>query len=248
MLPVLNIGPLAVQVAGLILLIGIWVGLNRSEAFARRQGMDVERLNSLILYLLLAGILAARLGFVIQNFPVFIEHPLDAFSLSPQMLDLPSALAAMFLTGLIYGQRIRLEFWNTLDALTPAFAVLMMAVALMNLASGDGFGVPARLPWSIYLFDEWRHPTQVYDLIFAALIWRIVESSPPPIKLPAGIRFLSFMFLSAFGRIVVDAFRAEAVIAGLGGVRVTQVAALVWMILAGILMMKLSRSRKVEEG
>lgn len=245
MLPVLNVGPLAVQVPGLILLVGIWIGLNRTEAFARRQGIEVERISTLIFYALLAGILGARLGYIAQNVAAFRQQPFDAFSLSPQMLDLPSGLAAMVLTGLIYGQRKGLDLWRTLDALTPGLAVVMMAVALMNLASGDGFGLPAHLFWSIYLFGEWRHPTQIYDFALALLIWRVIDSRADDLTLPAGTRFLTFVALSAIARILVDAFRVENVVSGLGGVRITQVIALL-ILLASVQMIRVRRSTQVK--
>lgn len=246
MLPVLNVGPLAVQLPGLILLVGIWIGLNRTEAFARQRGLDVERISSLIFYALVAGILGARLGYVAQNVSAFRQQPLDMFSLSPQMLDLPAGLAAMVLTGLVYGQRKGLNLWQTLDALSPGLAVVMIAIALMNLASGDGFGLPARLFWSIYLFDEWRHPTQLYDFALTLLVWRVIEANARDTTLPDGTRFLTFVALSAAARILVDAFRVETVITGLGGVRVTQFVAFL-ILLASLYLIqtrKSSRERK----
>lgn len=229
MLPVLNVGPFAIQLPGLILLAGIWLGLNRSELFARQKGLDVEQINALVLYSLLGGLIGARLGYVAQNLAAFSQKPLDAMALSPQMLDGASGLAAMLLIGLILGQRKHLRLWQTLDALTPGLGVMMMSVALMNLASGSGFGIPARLPWSIYLFDEYRHPTQLYDFVLAVMIWKIVESNPRDITLPDGRRFLIFVSLSAFARIVVDVFRSDRALIGLGGLGIEQVAA--WFIL-----------------
>lgn len=229
MLPVLNVGPFAIQLPGLILLAGIWFGLNRSESYARRRGLDVEKINALILYSLLSGLVGARLGYVAQNLAAFSQKPLDSMALSPQMLDGASGLIAMLLIGLIYGQRKNLHLWQTLDALAPALGVIMMSVALMNLASGSGFGIPARLPWSIYLFDEYRHPTQLYDLGLAVVIWRIIESNPQDFTMPDGRRFLTFVSLSALARIVVDVFRSDRALIGLGSVGIEQVIA--WFIL-----------------
>ncbi|GAP11178.1 prolipoprotein diacylglyceryltransferase [Bellilinea caldifistulae] len=248
MLPVLNVGPLAIQLPGLILLAGIWIGLNRIEAAGRQRSMNVERLSWLVFYALLAGIFGARLGYVAQNLAAFIPRPLDVFSISAQMLDAPTGMAAMLLTGFIYGQRKRLDFWQVMDALTPGLAVILMALALMNLSSGNGFGVAARLPWSIYLFDEWRHPTQIYDFIFAFAIWRVIESNPRDAILPDGFRFLTFVVLSAAARITVDAFRSENVLSGFGGVRVTQMIALL-ILLGSLVVMRRRRSsyKEVEQ-
>ena len=245
MLPVLNVGPFAIQLPGLILLAGIWFGLNRSESFARRRGLDVEQINALILYSLLGGLVGARLGYIAQNLAAFSQKPLDALALSPQMLDGASGLVAMLLIGLIYGQRKHLHLWQTLDALTPALGVLMMSVALMNLASGSGFGIPARLPWSIYLFDEYRHPTQLYDFGMAVVIWRIVESRPGDFSLPDGKRFLMFVSLSAFARIAVDMFRSDRALIGLGGVGIEQLTA--WFILVAAVWL-MQRKKTIQTG
>ncbi len=245
MLPVLNVGPLAVQLPGLILLAGIWSGLNRVEAFARQRNMNAETISGLIFYALLAGILGARLGYVLQNMAVFAQRPLDALSLSPQMLDAAAGLATMLITGLIYGQRKRLNLWQTLDALSPGLAVVLMAVALMNLSSGNDFGVPARLPWSIYLFDDWRHPTQIYDFILAFGIWRLSESNPRDMTLLDGLRFLTTVALFATARILVDAFRVGDLLGGLGGVRLTQMIAFV-VLLVTLAIMRRRKSIQME--
>ncbi len=103
MLPIWNIGPLAIQIPGLILLAGIWIGLSRIEWFARHRKMRVEVISGLVFYTLLAGILGARLGYIAQNIGVFIQRPIDVLSLSPQMLDTSGGIIAMLLTGLYMG-------------------------------------------------------------------------------------------------------------------------------------------------
>jgi hypothetical protein len=45
-----------------------------------------------------------------------------------------------------------------LDALTPGLAVMMIALGLANLASGNAYGEPAQVPWSIFLWGEWQQP------------------------------------------------------------------------------------------
>ncbi|GIV66143.1 MAG: diacylglyceryl transferase [Bellilinea sp.] len=247
MLPIWNIGPLAIQIPGLILLAGIWIGLSRIEWFARHRKMRVEVISGLVFYTLLAGILGARLGYIAQNIGVFIQRPIDVLSLSPQMLDTSGGIIAMLLTGFVYGQRKGMALWPTLDVLTPGLAVLIMALAGMNLSSGNGFGVPARLPWSIYLFEDWRHPTQIYDLILGFAIWRVIESKPHDVSLPDGSRFLTLVALAAAAHIAVDAFRAENVMIGLGGVRSTQLIAFSILLVAVEMIRRRKTSQKEAE-
>jgi hypothetical protein len=71
------------------------------------------------------------------------------FSLNPSTLALAPGLLIGSSAMLIAGQRSKLPLWRTLDALTPGLAALSAAVGAAHLASGDAFGAPAQLPWSI---------------------------------------------------------------------------------------------------
>ena len=193
MLPVLQIGPLALQTSGLILLLGLWASLSLTEWFASRHqtqasGLNPNKLYNLALGVLAAGLVGARLSYVIRYPPAFIQSPLSIFSLNPGLLDPWGGFVAALVTGLIYGNRKGLSFWPTLDAFTPAFAVLALAVSLSHVASGQAFGVPADLPWAIELWGARRHPSQVYETIAAVLIlWAIWPGRirDPP-RQPAG--------------------------------------------------------------
>ncbi len=43
MLPVLQVGPAAIQMEGLILLLGLWIGLTLSEKFCNEEGNYLDR-------------------------------------------------------------------------------------------------------------------------------------------------------------------------------------------------------------
>ena len=62
MFPVLQIGPLALPVPGLALLIGVWIGLWLAEIEAARLGIGPETVYNLAFIGLVAGLLGARLA------------------------------------------------------------------------------------------------------------------------------------------------------------------------------------------
>ncbi|MDW8327452.1 MAG: prolipoprotein diacylglyceryl transferase, partial [Anaerolineales bacterium] len=169
MFPILQLGPLAFPVAPLTLLAGVWVALWVAEKEALRLGLDVERLNTLALVGLIAGVIGARLAYVARFPAVYAADPLSALSPNPITLSATEGVMIGLLAMVAYGAWRALPLRLTLDAFAPALAVLAAALALANLASGDAFGAPARLPWSIYLWDDYRHPTQAYVLIAALL-------------------------------------------------------------------------------
>jgi phosphatidylglycerol:prolipoprotein diacylglycerol transferase len=132
----------------------------------------------------------------------------------------------MILVGMIYGQRQKLPLWGTLDALTPLFATLAIGLHLSHLAAGTAFGNPTTLPWGIDLWNATRHPTQIYELIAALIIFGLLWFRKSDV--PAGILFLNFVALTAGARLFLEAFRGDSTLV-FGEFRLAQVVA--WFVL-----------------
>jgi prolipoprotein diacylglyceryltransferase len=225
MLPVLQIGPLAVQLPGLFLLAGVWLGTILIDKFAPRYDLSAEGLNRMVFYALIGGIVGARLGYALQTPSAYLEDPLSLFSLNTFTLSPPEGMLAGGLTALMFGRRQGLPVWLTLDALTPALALMMVAIALAHVASGDAFGSPVDLPWAIELWGARRHPTQLYELGAAVaillLLWKRSVPGPYP-----GWDFLTWTGLWALARVFLEAFRGDSHVI-LGSLRAAQVVGLI---------------------
>ncbi len=228
--PVLQIGPLALQFPGLLLLLGVWAAVLLAERRARREGVHSGTLSNLIFYALIAGLVGARLGHAVRFIQLYFENPLGLLALSPTTLSLPEGLLAAGLTGWIYHYRAGLPLWPTLDALTPGLAAVMIAIGLAHIASGDAFGSPADIPWAIQLWGARRHPTQIYETLAAALIFASTLRRPTPYPFP-GYTFLRFTALTAAARLFLEAFRGDSLLM-LGGIRTMQVVSLAALLLA----------------
>jgi len=162
---------------------------------------------------LIAGIIGARLSYVIQYSDVFIANPINIISLNAGLLDPLGGIAAALIVIMIYGQRIGLKFLPTMDALTPFFAVMAVAIGISHIASGAAFGQESDLPWAIWLWNAYRHPSQIYETIAALIILVIVWPSHRWWHdLPAGVYTLSFIALTAVARLFLEAFRADSVL------------------------------------
>jgi phosphatidylglycerol---prolipoprotein diacylglyceryl transferase len=233
MLPVLQIGPLALQTPGLILLAGIWLGLWLAERRAHRHGVEPSHLYNLALVALLSGLVGGRLFYVLFYPSAFAASPRSIFSLNPGLFDIWGAVLAGLMAAFIYGSRKKLTFWPTLDALTPGLAVMTIAVSLSNLASGNAFGAPTQLPWAIELWGAQRHPSQVYEAIAGLAILAVVLfRQRAVVSQRAGLSFLVFLALTAAARLFLEVFRGDSVLLP-NGWRVMQINA--WLLLAACL-------------
>lgn len=230
MLPVLQIGPVALPLPGLVLLVSLWVGLTLAERAAPRWGISGAVIYNLVFYVLIAGVVGARLGYVLSYPEIFIANPAGILSFSPELLDPWSGALAGLLAGVIYGRRQKLDLLPTLDALTPMAAVFMIGWSLSNAASGAAYGSPTSLPWGIELWGLSRHPVQIYAAVAAVAVLIILWPSPSRfVDCHAGWYFFAFLAFSAFNRLFLEAFRGDSFMLP-GGVRGMQV--LAWIILA----------------
>ncbi len=234
MFPIIQIGPVALQAPGLLLLISLWIGITLAEKSAKKNKISAEMLSNLILIALIAGIIGARIVYAARFPSAFLSSPLSLFSLNPGLLDISGGVVATIIGAFIYGQRKKMPLWNTLDALVPFFGMLAIGLATANLASGNAFGMETELPWGIELWGAKRHPTQIYtmlaSLVTLNLLWSPRQDAKSP-KGTAGKGFLSFIAVTAGYTLFLEAFRGDSALI-FGSIRLVQVIALIVMAIA----------------
>jgi len=225
MLPYLSIGPFLLPMAGLALLLGIWLGSWLVEKEAARLHIKSGLMNNLIFIGLIGGLIGARIAYAARFLDAFLANPLDLVALTPSTLSPGDGLIIGLLVSFIYGQRKSLHLRPALDAIAPGLAVFLVFLGVAHLLSGDAYGSPARVPWAVFLWGEYRHPTQVYEILLALGILLLVLKHP--LEEPGrGLNFWMTIALSAAAQIFLDAFRGDSLIWA-GGFRSVQVIGLV---------------------
>lgn len=230
MFPTLQLGSLSLQVPGLVMIAGLWLGLSLSERRAKKHTENPGYLYNLVFIALIAGFIGARLVYAITYQEAFSSNIINLLSLNPGLFDPFAGVLIGGAAALIYIYRKQLPIWSTMDILTPLFAVLAIAQGIANLAAGNAFGSPTDLPWGIYIWGAVRHPTQIYEIIFAVItlvVVLLIEKYPLG-KIP-GFTFLTFMTLSAGSRLFVEAFRGDSDLIG-NGIRSAQIIS--WLVMA----------------
>lgn len=240
MLPTLQLGPLAIQTPGLILLIGLWLGLTLAEKQGFKRGFDPGKMYNLSFIVIVVGILGGRIAYVLQYPQAFLASPLSIISLNVTLFNLWGGIGAAIIAALWYGQKERFPLWSTLDVFTPAFAVLAVAIGLAHLASGSAYGSPSDLPWAIELWGTRRHPTQIYETILACFgfgfsYWLLKKKNQMN-----GSVFLMFVAFTAASRLFLEAFRGDSQL--IGSIRLAQLAAWVLMVASVLILRQRQRA------
>lgn len=223
MFPIIKFGPRILQSQPLILLLAFWIGTSMTKRNAKRLGMDGEYTDNLIYLGLIAGLVGARFAYVLQYWSVYSRDFGAILALNLNTLSPVGGLIASLATMYWYARRKDIANRKLLDILTPGLVILAAGLALADLASGDGYGMPAQLPWSISLWGEWRHPVQLYDLLAVLVIAVVLRRLARPFD---GAHFGLFVILYAASRLFFEAFHGDSL--SFSGVRVVQF----WSLLA----------------
>src|SRR5574338_301699 len=86
MFPYLRLGPFLLQMHLLALLTGLWIGMSLIDRESKRLKLDSTLIGSLIFYSLIAGVIGARLGYVLEFPFLYSSRPRCLLALTPTTL------------------------------------------------------------------------------------------------------------------------------------------------------------------
>jgi phosphatidylglycerol:prolipoprotein diacylglycerol transferase len=230
MFPFLRIGPFLIQTPVLAVLAGLWMAMTLTEKEALRLRLNAAAISNMIFYGLFGGLIGARLIYAIQHLDIYLANPLNLFSLNTSTLNPFGGLIIGVVIAYLFSRRQKFLLRPTLDALAPGLAVFMITVGGANILSGNAYGSPTHLPWAIYLWGEYRHPTQVCETVAAFIVFIIWKTTSTESQ-SSGIRFLQVVSLSAGTRVFLEAFHGDSLILP-GGFRAAQVIGLIVIAIA----------------
>ena len=216
-----HIGPLTLHSYGLLLAIAFLAGLYVAGREAKRVGLDPARVTDLGVYVLIAGLLGAKLMLVVVDLPHFREQPSELWSIFQSGGVFYGGLLAAFPVAWWYTKKHRLPGWRTADVLAPGVVIGQAIGRLGCFAAGCCHGKATDVPWAVRFKDVYAartvgtpmdtalHPTQLYEslataLIFAFLLWLA------PRKKFQGQVVMAYVTLYAVARFTIEFWRGDS--------------------------------------
>jgi phosphatidylglycerol:prolipoprotein diacylglycerol transferase len=243
-----NIGPLTLPTYGVLLALAFLAGLWVVSLQAKRSGLDASRLTDLAVYVLIAGLVGAKVLLVIVEWRYYSAHPRDLFSVLQSGGVFFGGLLAAFPVAWWYVMHHGLDGWKTADVLAPGVAVGQAIGRLGCFAAGCCHGARTDVPWAVTFRDIYAartvgtpidvplHPTQIYEslatgAIFLILLWLSRR------KRFDGQVILVYVVLYSVARFSIEFFRGDSargfVLGGL--LSTSQAIAIVLVLAAGAL-------------
>lgn len=206
-----NFGPLHIRWYGLMFAIGFWLGTLIVGKMFRHEGAPESWLSILLLWVVGATIIGARLGHVFfYQWDYYSQHPEKIIAFWEGGLASHGGTIAIIIAVLLFSffTTKRSPLW-TFDRLVIPIALVGAMIRIGNLMNSEIYGYPTSLPWGFVFVrgHEWPglpcHPTQIYEALaylalFGVLMWmywkKNAEERP---GLIFGV-FLTWLFTARF--------------------------------------------------
>jgi phosphatidylglycerol:prolipoprotein diacylglycerol transferase len=212
----------------IFILTGIVVAVIVARALALRRGLDPDFALDAAPWIVFAGIVGARLYYVLLKFDYFVAHPAEAINFRLGGMTIHGALAGGSLMFLYLCHRRRQPPLAWADVVMPAVAIAQAIGRWGNWANQEAFGTPTNLPWGVAIDVAHRpaqfiaathfHPTFLYESIFdllngLALAWLALRIPRDP-RLRTGDVLWLYLIFYGVGRFVIERMRTDSLYIG----------------------------------
>ncbi|MTI61819.1 MAG: prolipoprotein diacylglyceryl transferase [Firmicutes bacterium] len=157
-----DLGFIKIYTFGFTVAMGIVLGTYFSLRLVKQKGLSKELIIDTLLYGFIAGIIGARLIYVLLNLSEYLAEPTKIIHIEAGGMSLHGGLLGGLLVVIYQGIKNKVSIWDILDVLSPGIA---LAIAIGRIGC-DLYGIPTELPWGIYYQGVKVHPIQAYSFIF----------------------------------------------------------------------------------
>ena len=240
---------------------------------AKRRGINTEYVWDMMPWLLVAGIIGARLWHIFtppaSNMAMgltteyYLTHPLAAIAIWNGGVGIPGAVIGGVIALYIYSKIKKVDFGTWVDIIAPGLALAQAIGRWGNYLNQEVYGSPSSLPWAITIDPAHRlpefasqatyHPLFLYESFWnlmnmGILLWLNRKYSN---KLKTGDIFLSYILIYSIGRFALEFLRLDP--SPVAGFNINQTFMLVLLILSSgaliwrHLVMKSHKNSKTKE-
>jgi phosphatidylglycerol:prolipoprotein diacylglycerol transferase len=237
-----RIGPFLITWHGVFAVLGILAAARLGLWLLGKEGIDVTRGADGVAWMVVMGLIGARLLYVWENFKLFSGNLLRIFALTEGGISQWGGLFGAMVGVYIWSRRAAISFWAIMDAAGPATMIGLAIGRIGDVINGEHHGTPTTAPWGVEYVNadtlgqpgQVVHPEVAYEMILTLVLFGAILPFHQRLKktLPVGVLGMIYLGLYGVGRFFLSYYRTDpAVFAGL---RQAQLASLL-MVVIGVI-------------
>lgn len=216
-----RLGPLQVHWYGIILglatLVGLWLAIREG----RKHGLVSDVFLDMLIWVLPAAIVGARLYYVIFRWDYFSQHPGEIVAVWHGGIAIHGALIGAITAGYFYTRKKGIPFLQMVDIVAPSILIGQAIGRWGNFMNQEAHGgevarsfleglhLPDWLIDQMYINGAYYHPTFLYEslwnLIGVGLLIALRRWNPR-----RGEVFFSYLIWYSLGRFFIEGLRTDS--------------------------------------
>ncbi|HDP3060554.1 TPA: prolipoprotein diacylglyceryl transferase [Staphylococcus aureus] len=236
-----NFGPLSVRWYGIIIAVGILLGYFVAQRALVKAGLHKDTLVDIIFYSALFGFIAARIYFVIFQWPYYAENPGEIIKIWHGGIAIHGGLIGGFIAGVIVCKVKNLNPFQVGDIVAPSIILAQGIGRWGNFMNHEAHGGPVSRAFleqlhlpnfiieNMYINGQYYHPTFLYESIWDVAGFIILVNIRKHLKL--GETFFLYLTWYSFGRFFIEGLRTDSLMLT-SNIRVAQLVSILLILIS----------------
>ncbi|WP_141061469.1 prolipoprotein diacylglyceryl transferase [Staphylococcus aureus] len=236
-----NLGPLSVRWYGIIIAVGILLGYFVAQRALVKAGLHKDTLVDIIFYSALFGFIAARIYFVIFQWPYYAENPSEIIKIWHGGIAIHGGLIGGFIAGVIVCKVKTLNPFQIGDIVAPSIILAQGIGRWGNFMNHEAHGGPVSRAFleqlhlpnfiieNMYINGQYYHPTFLYESIWDVAGFIILVNIRKHLKL--GETFFLYLTWYSIGRFFIEGLRTDSLMLT-SNIRVAQLVSILLILIS----------------
>jgi phosphatidylglycerol:prolipoprotein diacylglycerol transferase len=245
--PVLfHLGSFEIRYYGIIYALGFVIAYFMIPWVAKKLNVkklqDKDVAADLVLYLIVGGVLGARLFHVLfYNSVYYFAHPLEILMIWQGGVSFHGGLVGAIIAVYLFCRKNKIKFYDVADICVVPYAFALFLGRIGNFINGELVGKVSNVSWCVVFpdYQGCRHPTQLYESLKNLLVFGVLILIVNFKKRKPGLLFWSFAGIYGVLRFFIE-FLKEADFYFLG-LNTGQLFCLPMIVLSAVFLIKINK-------
>jgi len=172
---------LSIRYYGVLFASAFFFGYLIMQKIFKKEGLPVELLDKLTVYVALGTIIGARLGHCLFYDPsYYLSNPIEILKIWRGGLASHGAAIGILIALYYFSKKNKKPYLWILDRIVIVVALAGFFIRMGNLMNSEIYGIPTNLPWGFIFVRRGevipKHPTQIYEALSYLLIFILLYS------------------------------------------------------------------------
>ncbi len=240
-----------------LILVGVILAIIMLIKEGKRFNIPKDYLFNLAFWVIIFGIIGARLYYCLFNFNLYKDNLVDIFKIWEGGLAIHGGLLFGFITLLIYTKKYNVSTFKVTD-MTVVPLLLAQAIGRWgNFFNSEAHGtattyyhlkelhIPEKIIEGMRIGNVYYHPTFYYESIYCLIGFIILLFVRRYRYLKRGQLTTIYLMYYSVGRFFIEGLRTDSLM--FGGFKVAQIVSVILFVISLIIFMILSRKGKFED-